>query len=92
MAEHSGTTSTGTILAATVTFPATYWRVANEGTIPLRVTFGSTAGTTGGYEVRPRDDKEFRLPGATNLFALLTTSTSTDGADHRRVRVLALGA
>ena len=86
----SGTTSTGALLSVDFGFSASYVRVANDGTVPLRATFTSTVASTEDAEIQAGE--VFEWQGAlTQVFGLLTTSTSTDGADHRRVRVLALG-
>jgi len=87
--ELSGTTSTGSLLSVDFGFDAGYVRVANDGTVPLRVTFASSVATTADAEVKPGEFVEHRI--ATHVLGLLTTSTSTDGTDHRRARVLALG-
>ena len=41
-------------------------------------------------ELRPGEAVAWRS-GPTHVLGLLTTSSSTDGTDHRRARVLALG-
>ena len=84
-----GTTSTGSLLSADFGFDAAYVRVANDGVVPLRVTFASSVATTADAEIRPGEVVEHRI--ATHLMGLLTTSSSTDGTDFRRARVLALG-
>lgn len=87
--EISNTTSTGIMLGGLVPFTAGLWRVENDGTVPCRLTLASTSPSTDGYEVKAGESRDFALPGATNRFALSTTSSSTE--DHRRVRVLAMG-
>ena len=84
------TTSTGAFLQVALTFDASYMRIANGGTVPMRVTFTSTVASTGDAEIRPGESVAWS-GGPTSKFGLLTTSTSTDGTDHRRARVLALG-
>ena len=88
--ELSGTTSTGSLLSVDFGFDASYVRVANDGTAPLRVTFASSVATTADAELRPGEAVAWRS-GPTHVLGLLTTSSSTDGTDHRRARVLALG-
>lgn len=88
--EVRGTTSTGSLLSAALDFSANYVRVANGGTVPLRATFNSTVASTNDAEVRPGEVLEWQS-GPTYKIGIMTTSTSTDGTDHRRVRVLALG-
>lgn len=85
----AGTTSTGSLLSVNFGFDANYVRIANVGTLPLRVTFRSTTATTDDGEVIAGGVIEWR--GTTYRCGVLTTSTSTDGADLRRVRVLATG-
>ena len=84
------TTSTGAFLQASPGFDASYVRVANDGTVPIRATFNSTVASTADAEIRAGEVLEWR-GGPTSKLGLLTTSTSTDGLDHRRVRILALG-
>ena len=88
--EISGTTSTGILLAGNLLFNATSWRVRNFGTVPVRFSLESTTPTTGDYEIGPGITEQFLVP-PTAKFGVLTTSTSTDGLDHRRVQVLAVG-
>ena len=90
VADVSGTTSTGVLLAAALTFNANYLRIVNTGTVALRAVFNSSAATTAGYLIPAGEDREFYTP-LTARFSLLTTSTSTDGTDWRQARVLALG-
>ena len=85
----AGTTSTGSLLSVNFGFDANYVRIANVGTLPLRVTFRSTAATTDDGEVIAGDVIEWR--GVTYRCGVMTTSTSTDGTDLRRVRLLATG-
>lgn len=85
--EIADTTSTGLLLAGNLAFNATYVRVDNRGSLPLRLTLTSTVASTGGHEVRAGESREFRA-AQTSKFALSTTSTST--ADHRIARVTAL--
>ena len=84
------TTSTGAFLGIGLAFDAGYIRISNGGTVSLRVTFNSTVASTNDAEIRPGELLECS-GGPTSKFSLLTTSTSTDGSDHRRARVLALG-
>lgn len=84
------TTSTGAFLQVALSFNASYMRVANAGTVPIRATFTSTVASTSDAEIRPGESVAW-TGGPTSKLGLLTTSTSTDGVDHRRVRVLALG-
>ena len=86
--EISNTTSTGLMLSGNLAFDANVWKVSNDGTIPLRLTLGSTSASTGGYEVQAGETREFAV--LSSKFALSTTSTST--ADHRRARVVAMGS
>lgn len=87
--ELSNTTSTGLLLSGNLTFDAAYWRIDNDGTVPVRLTLASTGATTGGYEIRAGESRVFDLSSSTSKFALSTTSSSTE--DQRRVRVMALG-
>lgn len=89
--ELSNATSTGTLLGGSLTFSASYWRVKNDGTVPVRFTLNSTSPSTNDYEIRPGSLEEFQNVPASSKFGLMTTSTSTSLADHRRVAVLALG-
>ena len=88
-ADISGTTTTGVLLAAALSFDANYVRIVNTGTIGLRATFNSTAASTGDYAIPAGTDRELYL--LTAKFSIMTTSTSTDGSDWRQARVLALG-
>lgn len=88
--DFSGTTSTGSLLSADLAFDATYVRVKNNGTVPVRATFTSTVASTSDAEVAPGEVIEVR--GApTHVIGLMTTSTSTALTDFRRAQVLALG-
>lgn len=87
--EHSGTTSTGTVLANVLPFTAYRWDVQNGGTLPLYLNLGSSEGSTGAPRVGPGET--LKLEASSARFALLTTSTSTDGTDHRIARVRATG-
>lgn len=86
----SGTTTTGALLSADFGFDANYVRVANDGVVPLRLTLTSSVATTADAEVRPGDAVVW-TGGLTHVLGLATTSTSTDGTDWRRARVLATG-
>jgi hypothetical protein len=88
--EHTGTTSTGTILGGALTFTPSRWSVQNLGTVPVRFSLNSTSPATGDAEVRPGTVRNFNVPSS--KFGVLTTSTSTDGLDVRAVRVSAWGA
>ena len=88
--EISSTTSTGSLLSADFGFNATYVRVFNDGSVPLRMTMASSMATTADEELRPGEVVEAK-PIQTHVLGLLTTSTSTDGTDWRKARVLALG-
>ena len=88
--ELAGTTSTGSLLSADFGFTASYVRIANGGTVPLRVTLASSVASTGDLELVSGEVLESQTI-ATHVLGLMTTSTSTDGTDHRRARVLALG-
>ena len=83
------TTSTGVVLGGTVPFNANHAWIQNRGTVPLRASFASTAPSTGDIEIPPGAAGAFRGLN-TSKFGLLTTSTSTDGTDHRRARVALL--
>ena len=86
-----GTTSTGSLLSVNFGFDASYVRVSNVGTVPLRVTFKSTSATTDDGEVKAGETTEWSGGGQTYRCGVMTTSTSTDGVDLRRVRLLATG-
>ena len=47
------TTSTGAFLQVALSFNASYMRVANTGTVPIRATFTSTVASTSDAEIRP---------------------------------------
>ncbi|HAM41880.1 MAG TPA: hypothetical protein DCP69_11270 [Candidatus Omnitrophica bacterium] len=88
--DFSGTTSTGSLLSADFGFDASYIRVSNNGTVPLRVTLTSSVATTADAELPPGEILVMdRVP--THVLGLMTTSTATGLADFRRARVLALG-
>ena len=89
--EIASTTSTGSLLSVNFGFDASYVRIANVGTVPLRVTFRSTAATTDDGEVKAGEIAEWRGGGQTYRCGVMTTSTSTDGVDLKRVRLLATG-
>ncbi|MDO8700638.1 MAG: hypothetical protein Q7J56_03200, partial [Deltaproteobacteria bacterium] len=74
----SNTTSTGLLLAGNLAFSAVYWRVDNDGTVPVRFSLRSTGGDSGGYEVKAGESREFQAPGGTNKFSLTTSSSSTE--------------
>ena len=84
--ELSNTTSTGLILSGNIGINANYWRVDNDGTLPLRLTLASTVESSSGYEIKAGESKEFYM--VTSKYALFTSSSSTE--DHRRVRVFAM--
>ena len=90
VAQHEGTTSTGTLLWDTLNFNASYWRVINRGTLPLYLCLTTTAASTGDHRLAAGESQEFSTPQS-NKYSVGTTSTSTDGLDHRRARVYALG-
>ena len=88
--ELSGTTTTGSLISADFGFDANYVRVANDGVVPVHVTFASSVATTAHATLKGGEVVEWRL-AATHVLGITTTSSSTDGTDHRQVRVLALG-
>ena len=85
----SGTTSTGTLIALGLDYTVNRVCINNDGTVPVRVVFDSTTGSTGGLEIKAGESKNFDV--TTYKMAVLTTSTSTGGDDHRAVRLIALG-
>lgn len=85
--EISNTTSTGLLLSGNIAFDAGLWTVSNDGSLPVRLTLTSTSASTGGYEIQAGETRAFAV--TSSKFALSTTSSST--ADHRRVRVVAVG-
>ena len=87
--EHSGTTSTGVLLGGVLAFSPSVWIIQNLGTVPLRFSLDSTTPTTGNHEVPP--GVTHTLPVPSNTYSVLTTSSSTDGSDWRRVRLLGVG-
>ena len=87
--EHNGTTSTGQILGGTLDSSFQSWRIQNRGTLPVRFSLNSTAAATGDMEIAPGADISFPIPS--NVYSVMTTSTSTDGSDYTRVRLSALG-
>lgn len=89
--QFSGTTSTGSLLSVSLNRSLAHVTVWNDGTLPLRVTFTSSAASTSDHEVRPGEAAEVRR-APTSKFGVMTTSTSTDSGDHRRFRVLGMGA
>ena len=85
----TGATST-VLLSADFGFHASYVRVVNSGTVPLRVTLTSSVATTADAELAT--GTTLRVEGVpTHVLGLWTTSTSTQATDYRRARVLALG-
>ena len=88
--DFGGTTSTGSLLSVDFGWSMSYIRVANNGTVPLRVTLTSSVATTADAELASGEVLETRdIP--THVLGLMTTSTSTEATDFRRARVLALG-
>lgn len=87
--EHNGTTSTGQILGGTLASSFQAWRIQNLGTLPVYLSLNSTSATTDDPVVPPSADQTFPVPS--NVYSVRTTSTSTDGLDHTRVRLSALG-
>lgn len=87
--EHAGTTSTGSLLSGSLNFSLSQWTIHNVGTVPVRFTLGSTSATTDDAEVRPGTSTTLRAPSS--KYGVMTTSTSTDGRDLRRVRLTATG-
>ena len=85
------TTSTGSLLSVNFGFDATYIRIANRGAAPLRYTLRSTSATTNDGDLRSGEVVEWRDGGATYRVGVMSTSTSTDGVDTRRVHVYATG-
>lgn len=85
--EISNTTSTGLLLAGNLAFNAGLWTVVNDGTVPVRFSLTSTVADTGGHEVQAGETRAFAV--MSSKFSLTTSSSST--ADHRRVRVVAVG-
>ena len=88
--DHVSTTSTGRILSVNFGFNAAYVRIANRGTLPLRVSLQSSAASTDDDELRSGEIVEYRMT-ATHVCGVFTTSTSTDGYDRRDVTLTALG-
>ena len=86
----SGTTSTGTLIALGLDYTVNRVCIFNNGTVPVRLSLDSTSGSTSGLEIRAGETREFNA--MTHKMAVLTTSTSTGGDDHRVVRLIALGA
>ena len=89
--EVSQTTSTGSLLSVNFGFDASYVRIANRGAAPLRYTLTSTVATTGDGDLRAGEVVEWRDGGATYRLGVMSTSTSTDGVDTRRVHIYATG-
>ena len=89
--EAASTTSTGSLLSVNFGFDATYVRIANRGVAPLRFTLRSTAATTDDGDLRAGEVVEWRDGGATYRVGVMSTTTSTDGVDMRRVHVFATG-
>lgn len=89
--QFSGTTSTGSLLSASLDRSYAHITVWNDGTLPLRVTVASTVASTSDHELRPGEALVIR-DTPTSKFGVMTTSTSTESADHRRFRVLGTGA
>ena len=89
--EASSTTSTGLLLSANFGFNASYVRIVNRGTLPLRWTVNSTAATTNDGDLRAGEQTEWRGGGQTSRVGVMSTSTSTSGVDMRRVHVHASG-
>ena len=84
------TTSTGNVISASLGFDASFVKIENTGTVPLRYTLASTAATTSDAELK--DGDSVQVTGLlTSKIGLLTTSTSTDGLDYRRATVYATG-
>lgn len=86
----NGSTSTGPLLSADFGFDASYVRVENTGTVPLRVTLASTVATTADAELGSGAVMEVHEI-QTHVLGLTTTSSSTDTTDFKRALVLALG-
>ena len=86
----SGSTTTG-LLSADFGFDANYVRVANDGTVSLRLSLNSSVASTLDTELKPGEVIEWRQSGLTHVAGLATTSTSTETGDYKRARVLALG-
>ena len=89
--ETESTTSTGSLLSVNFGFDASYVRIANRGAAPLRFTLTSTAATTNDGALRAGEAVEWRGGGATYRAGVMSTSTSTDGVDTRRVHLYATG-
>jgi len=86
---HAGTTSTGTLLANNLPFTATRWELRNYGTVPVRFSLASTSPSTDDAELKAEEERVVDVQSS--KFSVMTTSTSTEGADHRRVAVYASG-
>ena len=88
--EVHNTTSTGAVLSADLGFDASYVRLVNAGTLPLRYTVQTSVASTSDAELEAGEVIEVRGM-VTSRLGLMTTSTSTDLADRRRVRIVATG-
>ena len=89
--ETESTTSTGSLLSVNFGFDASYVRLANRGAAPLRYTLTSTSATTNDGDLRSGEVVEWRGGGQTYRCGVMSTSTSTDGVDTRRVHLYATG-